>query len=79
MPKISEEQYAVLRKYIRKLSTKYITNIAKNAVTTTKKATNKATKTSDTSNVFIWIMGCVAGAGLLTASRKKSKKDQTLK
>ena len=46
---------------------------------TTKKATNKATKTSDTSNVFIWIMGCVAGAGLLTASRKKSKKDQTLK
>ena len=55
------------------------TNIARNAVTTTKKATNKATKTSDTSNVFIWIMGCVAGAGLLTASRKKSKKDQTLK
>ena len=46
---------------------------------TTNKATNKATKTSDTSNVFIWIMGCVAGAGLLTASRKKSKKDQTLK
>ena len=41
--------------------------------------TKKATKTSDTSNVFIWIMGCVAGAGLLTASRKKSKKNQTLK
>lgn len=40
--------------------------------------TKKATKTSDTSNVFIWIMGCVAGAGLLTASRKKSKKDQIL-
>lgn len=40
--------------------------------------TKKATKTSDTSNVFIWIMGCVAGAGLLTASRKKSKNDQIL-
>ena len=40
--------------------------------------TKKATKTSDTSNVFIWIMGCVSGAGLLTASRKKSKKDQIL-
>ena len=36
--------------------------------------TKKATKTGDNRNILIWVAGCAAGAGLLGASRKKSKK-----
>ncbi len=36
--------------------------------------TKKAAKTGDNRNILIWVAGCAAGAGLLGASRKKSKK-----
>lgn len=43
-------------------------NTVKNSTTT-----KKATKTGDNRNILIWVAGCAAGAGLLGASRKKSK------